>query len=120
MSDPAEHCLTYDVDGEPVTVRGPRPLDDAGQAALAELVRAVRDKVDRESPNLGVVQDLLRAVRIAVACIPDGPNHTPLFGERDGATVRSELKVAAATAHAALSPRYAARLRAQAEEVTRG
>lgn len=37
----AEKCRTYEVDGSPVMVRGSEPLSTEGEAALAELVRAV-------------------------------------------------------------------------------
>lgn len=38
-------CRTYEVDGQPVVVRGNRPLNDEDQAALAEIVRAAKRKL---------------------------------------------------------------------------
>jgi hypothetical protein len=37
----SDTCRGYEVDGQPVNVRGDRPLDEAGQAALVEIFRAV-------------------------------------------------------------------------------
>jgi hypothetical protein len=37
-----ETCRTYRVDGEPVVVRGDRPLTEEDQGALAEIVRAAK------------------------------------------------------------------------------
>lgn len=43
-----EQCRTYDVDGEPVVVRGSADLTDEEREALADLVRAVRARFDAE------------------------------------------------------------------------
>lgn len=86
-----------------VVVRGDRPLDATDQAALGRLVEAVERLVDQRDPQWGVRQELLRAVRVAVSCIPDGPIRTPLH-RRDGATVKQELRDAARAAVAALAP----------------
>lgn len=48
-------CHAYDVDGEPVNVRGSRPLTVEGQEALAEVVRAARALMDSD-PDLAVRQ----------------------------------------------------------------
>jgi len=41
-------CRVVDVDGEPVVVRGDKPLTTEGQEALAVLVRAVRAQMEAE------------------------------------------------------------------------
>lgn len=97
-----ETCRTYQVDGEPVVVRGDRPLDEQSQQALAELVRAAKEHSARVNPHGGVIQELIAAVRLAVHCIPDGPIHAGVLGERDGADTKSRLKHAVAAARATL------------------
>lgn len=97
-----ETCRQYEVDGEPVVVRGGKPLDEQDQAALAELVHAAKEHVARVNPHGDVVQELIAAVRLAVACIPDGMIRTDFLGGRDGAEVKQRLKDAAAAVRAAL------------------
>lgn len=97
-----ETCRTYAVDGEPVVVRGDRPLDEQSQAALAEVVRAAKKHVARADPHGGVIQELIAAVRLAVHCIPDGTIRVGVLGERDGAAVKKRLKAAVATTRAVL------------------
>jgi hypothetical protein len=97
-----ETCRTYTVAGEPVVVRGDRPLNKQDQAALADIVQAAKEHVARVNPHGGVIQELLAAVRLAAHCIPDGPIHAGVLGERDGAEVKQRLKDAAATVRATL------------------
>lgn len=97
-----ETCRTYDVDGQPVSVRGGKPLDEQDQAALAELVRAARRHVAATDPHGGVIQELIAAARLAAACIPDGTIRTRILGERDSAEVRQRLKDAVTAARAVL------------------
>lgn len=97
-----ETCRQYEVDGEPVAVRGARPLDEQDQAALAVLVRAAKQHAERANPHGGVIQELHAAVRLAVHCIPDGTIRAGALGERDGAEVRQRLKDATAAVRAAL------------------
>lgn len=97
-----ETCRQYEVDGEPVVVRGAGRLSEQGEAALAEVVRAAREHAERTNPHGGVIQELHAAVRLAVHCIPDGTIRAGALGERDGAEVRQRLKDAAAAARAAL------------------
>lgn len=97
-----ETCRQYAVDGEPVVVRGARPLDEQDRAALAEIVRAAKAHVDQVAPHGGVIQELLAAVRLAVHCIPDGPIHAGVLGERDGGEVRQRLKDAVAAVRTVL------------------
>ena len=96
-------CRAYDVDGETIRVHGGKPLDEAGQAALAEIVRAVAKKVEVEHPNLGVIQELIMAGLAAMRCIPDDQTRTP-FGTTDGTKVKARLKAAIAAARDALTP----------------
>lgn len=50
-----DECRMYDVDGQPVVVRGGARLTERDQAALAELVRAVRARgID---PDMAARQD---------------------------------------------------------------
>lgn len=57
---PREACRVVDVDGVPVRVRGSgKPLIDRDREALAELVAAVRRRMDEEPPEV----QLERAVR---------------------------------------------------------
>jgi hypothetical protein len=97
-----ETCRSYEVDGEPAVVRGAKPLDEQGHAALAEIVRAAKDHVDRVAPHAGVVQELLAAVRLAMHCIPEGTVHAGILGDRDGTEVKERLKLAAAVVRATL------------------
>ena len=48
-------CRVYEVDGEPVNVRGSGPLSVDGEAALAEVVRAAKAMLDAD-PNLAARQ----------------------------------------------------------------
>lgn len=49
-----EQCRGYEVDGQPVVVRGDRPLTADDQAALAEIVRAVRARyTDEQAEEMG-------------------------------------------------------------------
>lgn len=98
-----EACRTYEVDGEPVVVRGDRPLDEQSQEALAEVVRAAKEHVARVNPHGGVIQELIAAVRLAVHCIPDGKIRTDFLGGRDGAEVKKRLKLATAVVRATLN-----------------
>ena len=43
------HCVTIDVDGEPVTLRLDAPLTDAQLGAIAQVVRAARRVTKGES-----------------------------------------------------------------------
>jgi hypothetical protein len=97
-----ETCRIYEVDGEPVSVHGDKPLDEQDQAALAELVRAAKKHFADTDPHSGVIQELIAATRLAAACIPDGTIHTRLLGKRDGAEVRQRLKDAVAATRAAI------------------
>jgi hypothetical protein len=54
----AVRCRTYLVDGEPVVVRGDRPLTPEALAALAELARAARALI---TPEIAAKQDAARA-----------------------------------------------------------
>lgn len=96
-------CRVYDVDGEPVRVHGGKPLDEAGQAALGEIVRAATAKVERENPNLGVIQELIMAGLAACRAIPDGEVRGGCTIQ-DGAKVKARLKAAIAAARDALKP----------------
>lgn len=97
-----EICRGYEVEGEPVVVRGGAPLDEQGQAGLAEVVHAAKAHSDRTNPHGGVIQELHAAVRLAVHCIPDGTVRADYLGGRDGAVVKQRLKDAAAAVRAAL------------------
>ncbi|HJP80587.1 MAG TPA: hypothetical protein VJ914_40320 [Pseudonocardiaceae bacterium] len=99
-----ETCRTYTVDGEPVVVRGPRPLDEQDQTALAELVHAAKARAERTDPHAGLRQELLAVLRLARHCIPDGPVHAGVLGARDGAEVRRRLTTAAAAVRDWLAP----------------
>lgn len=99
-----ETCRAYEVDGEPVVVRGDRLLGERSQAALAEVVRTAKEHDARVNPHGGVIQELHAAVRLAVHCIPDGLIQTGILGERDGAEVMQRLREAAKAARHALGP----------------
>lgn len=94
-------CRAYDVDGEPVRVHGGKPLDEAGQAALGEIVRAATAKLAAEHPNLGVTQELIMAGLAATRCIPDGEVRGGCTVQ-DGAKVKARLKAAIGAARDAL------------------
>lgn len=95
-------CRAYDVDGETVRVHGGKPLDEAGQAALGEIVRAATAKLAAENPNLGVAQELIMAGLAALRCIPDGEIRTRGCTIHDGAKVKARLQAAIAAARDAL------------------
>lgn len=95
-------CRAYDVDGETVRVHGGKPLDEAGQAALGEIVRAATTKLAAEHPNLGITQELIMAGLAALRCIPDGEINTRFCTVHDGAKVKARLKAAIAAARTAL------------------
>lgn len=63
-----ERCRVYDIDGQPVVVRGSGPLDSAGQAALTELVRAAKAKHRAEHSD-EELEELGRRQRAAIARI---------------------------------------------------
>jgi hypothetical protein len=46
--DDVDRCRTYEVDGEPIRVRGGEPLTSEGEAALAEVVRAAKSLITPE------------------------------------------------------------------------
>ncbi|RSD21984.1 hypothetical protein [Amycolatopsis eburnea] len=95
-------CRAYDVDGEPVRVHGGQPLDDAGQAALGEVVRAAKEKLATEDPHLAVRQELVMAGLAAIRCIPDGEIHTKHCTIHNGAQVKARLRAAITAARTAL------------------
>jgi hypothetical protein len=97
-----ETCRTYKVDGEPVVVRGDGPLDEQSRDALGELVRAAKEHVAQVAPHAAVIQELIAAARLAVHCIPDGPIHAGVLGERDGAEAKERIKLAVAVTRATL------------------
>jgi hypothetical protein len=103
MTGNGEQCRVYDVGGEPVRVRGREPLDEAGQAALGEIVRAAGDRIEHLDPNLGVRQELVQAGLSAMRCIPDGQIPSR-FGTSDGTRVKNRLKAAIVAARDALAP----------------
>lgn len=94
-------CRVYDVDGEPVRVLGVEPLTETGQAALGEIVRAAKDKLDAEHPNLAVIQELIMAGLAATRAIPDGEVRGGCTVQ-DGAKVKARLKAAIRAARTAL------------------
>jgi hypothetical protein len=100
-------CRAYDVDGETIRVHGAKPLDEARQAALGEIVRAATAKVAVEDPNLGVRQALIMAGLAALRCIPDGEIRTRFCTIHDGAKVKARLKAAITAARDALTPEAA-------------
>ena len=95
-------CRAYEVDGEIVRVHGGRPLDETGQAALGEIVRAASAKVAAEHPNLGVIQELIMAGLAANRAISDGEVRGGCTIQ-DGAKVKARLKAAIGAAREALS-----------------
>lgn len=97
-----ETCRTYQVDGEPVVVRGSEPLDEQDQVVLAELVQAAKTRFDR-NPNAGVAQELIAAARLASWCIPDGMTGAR-FRMVDGTEVKKRLHEAVQAARDALGP----------------
>lgn len=97
-----EMCRAYEVDGDPVVVRGDRPFDEQDQAAFAELVRAAK-KVFGHDPNVGIAQELVAAARLARWCIPDGMTDAN-FRMVDGTEVKERLKAAVQAAREALVP----------------
>lgn len=100
---PDDTCRAYEVDGEIVRVHGGKALDEAGQAALGEIVRAATAKLAATDPNLGVRQELIAAGMAARRCIPD--EH--LIGSRgviSGTDVKARLKAAIDVAVEALKP----------------
>jgi antitoxin HigA-1 len=97
-----ETCRSYAVDGEPVVVRGNQPLDEEGQAALAEVVRAAKKVFTEDHPHAGVVQELIVAARLASWCIPDGMTGAR-FRLVDGAEVKKRLQAAVQAAREALT-----------------
>lgn len=88
---------------ETVVVRGGKPLDEEGRAALAEVVVAAHRHAVATNPHFGVIQELLAATRLARWCIPDGRVHTR-FGVHTGAEVKERLQAAVQAARAALTP----------------
>lgn len=100
-----ETCRTYEVDGEPVVVRGKEPLNEQDQVVLAELVHAAKTLFDR-NPNVGVAQELIAAARLASWCIPDGMTGAR-FRMVDGAEVKKRLHEAVQAARGALGPAVA-------------
>lgn len=100
-----ETCRTYEVDGQPVVVRGQEPLNEQDQAALAELVTAAKTLFD-QNPNAGIAQDLIAAARLASWCIPDGMTGAR-FRMVDGTEVKKRLREAVKAAQNALGPAVA-------------
>lgn len=49
----AGHCYRYEVDGEPVVLRGGKPLSPEAKAALAEVVQAAKRRYAAEHPEGG-------------------------------------------------------------------
>jgi len=96
-----DSCRAYDVDGATVRVHGGKPLDEAGQAALGEIVRAATAKLAAEHPNLGVTQELIMASLAANRAIPDGEVRGGCTVQ-DGAKVKARLKAAVRAAREAL------------------
>lgn len=94
-------CRAYDVDGETIRVRGGEPMDETGQAALGEIVRAATAKVEAEHPHLGVIQELIMAGLAACRAIPDGEVRGGCTVQ-DGAKVKARLKAAIRAARTAL------------------
>jgi hypothetical protein len=94
-------CRAYDVDGETVRVHGGKPLDEAGQAALGDIVRAATAKLAGEHPNLGVTQELIMAGLAANRAIHDGEVRGGCTIQ-DGAKVKARLKAAIGAARDAL------------------
>ena len=101
---PDDTCRIYDVDGEPIRVRGSEPLDEAGKAALGEIVRAASAKLAAEDPNLGVRQELIAAGMLARHVIADEPYISSSRGVISGSTVKARLKAAIDAAVEALKP----------------
>ena len=99
-------CRAYEVDGETIRVHGGKPLDEAGQVALGDIVRAATAKMEAEHPNLGVIQELIMAGMAAMRCIPDGQTQSA-FGTTDGTKVKARLKAAIQAAREALIPEAA-------------
>jgi hypothetical protein len=98
---PDDSCREYDVDGEPVRVHGGKQLDDAGQAALGEVVRAARERLAEVDPNYAIAQELIMAGLAAMRAIPDGEVRGRCTVQ-DGAKVKARLKAAIAAARGAL------------------
>lgn len=96
-----ETCRGYEVDGEPVVVRGGESLNEQDQIALADLVRAAKALFDQD-PNAGVAQELIAAARLASWCIPDGMTGAR-FRMVDGTEVKQRLKEAVQAAREALT-----------------
>lgn len=102
-----ERCCAAElvVDGRPVTVvvHGEQPLGAADRAALGHLAEAALALADQRDPNWAARQELLRATRIALRCIPDGPIHS-FPRDRDGSTVKADLNRAVRAVLDLLSP----------------
>lgn len=98
---PVEACRAYQVDGQPVVVRGPRPLDQQDQVALTELARAANAHMELHHPHGGVLQELVAATRQAAWCIPDDLIIT-ISGPRQGTDIKARLKAAVQAAREAL------------------
>lgn len=103
MTEPEDTCRVYHVDGEPIRVHGAEPMDEVGRAALGEVVRAATAKLERENPNLGVIQELIMAGLAACRAIPDGEVRGGCTIQ-NGAKVKARLKAAIAAAREALTP----------------
>jgi len=106
-----ETCRGYEVDGEPVVVRGSKPFDEEDQAAFTELVRAAKKVLAGQHPHAGVVQELVAAARFASWCIPDGMTGAR-FRMVDGTEVKTRLREAVQAAREALdaAERYVPRV----------
>ena len=96
-------CRGYDVEGELVRVHGGKELDEAGRAALDEIVRAARERLAEMDPNYAIAQELIMAGLAAMRCIPDGEVRGGCTIQ-DGAKVKARLKAAIGAARDALKP----------------
>jgi len=85
-----------------VAVHGREPMTELDRAHFAEVVAAAQRAVAAQHPNVGVVQELLAASRLARWCIPDGP--VGRIGQHDGTAVKDRLAAAARAARDALTP----------------
>lgn len=60
----APRCRVEVVDGDPVLVRGSKPMNDADREALAEVVRAAKELMASEPPEQRAArEERARAVR---------------------------------------------------------
>ena len=61
----SDRCRVYEVDGQPVSVRGGQPLTEQDQLALAEVVRAARRLMAAEDPDARAAREERQRAAIA-------------------------------------------------------